>query len=86
MVNWFVEFVNIACLCFTVVGSVLVNRKGNDIRSWVIYVIAASLGIMYFILTTNVYQLCIWVFFLVNDLDAIRTRIKKRKLKGGVEH
>lgn len=81
MINWIIESINIACLPFTIVGSVLVNRKGEDIRSWIIYVVAASLGIAYFILTTNVYQLCIWIFFFINDLDAIRTRIKKKRMK-----
>jgi hypothetical protein len=77
MINWLIESINIVCLIFTITGSILVNRQGERLRSWLVYLVAASTGVLYFILTGNIFQLVIWIFFLVNDIDAIRVRVKK---------
>lgn len=80
MVNWIVEGINIVCLAFTIAGSFLVNRRGIELRIWMVYFVAANLGIIYFILMVNYYQLGIWIVFLVNDIDAIKLRRNKNTL------
>ncbi len=72
------EILNIACLAFTIAGAYVLGNKGDKLYGWMIYTIAAMLGIIYFIILFNPIQLLLWSFFLVNDLLAIRRLRKKR--------
>lgn len=75
------DIINIACLVFTVAGAAILGIQGDKLRGWLIYVIAATLGVIYFIFTMNPVQIALWSFFFVNDLIAIR-RIKKTQRHG----
>lgn len=72
--------INIICLAFTVTGALILGNKGDKIYAWVIYTIAAVLGIIYFACVLDPVQIVLWAFFLVNDLLAIR-RIRKHAIK-----
>lgn len=80
MTEIILEIVNVACLCFTIVGAVIIGQKGDKLSGWYFYTVAATLGIIYFAFTGNWAQLALWAFFFVNDVFAIRR--KKREIGG----
>lgn len=77
MINILFQVINVACLCFTVIGASVLAHKGDKLMGWYVYVFAATLGVAYFMYLGDITQLGIWIFFLANDFIAIRRKKKE---------
>lgn len=64
----------------TMLGSMYIAFHGESRGGWLIYIIAASVGILYFALLWNPSQLLLVIYFgIMNVIAFIRLTLKKRK-------